>query len=180
MPKIIKVLNEFGPLLVFFIVYKYYDMIEATKALMAFSFITMGITYYYEKHIPKSQIIFLAILLVFGSMTVFTKDPTFIKIKPTIVYTLIAAILFVSLLMKKVILKDLLDKAIPLTDKGWNILTKRCAIFFFFLALCNEILWRNLSEELWVTFKVFGFTLMLVLFLVSHISFFTKHKRNTK
>jgi intracellular septation protein len=178
MHPLIKIIIDLGPLVGFFIAFKLYDIIEATKAIMLLSVIAAGISYYYEKNISKVQLSTLIILLFLGSITLFTQDSTYIKIKPTIIYSMLAVILLISLVFKKIILRDLFNKMLSLTDKGWIILSKRCIAFFLFLAVFNELLWRNLSEDLWVIFKAFGIPLFIILFVVGHLSFFKEHKND--
>jgi intracellular septation protein len=178
MPILMKYLTEFAPLLVFFIAYKYYndDIMIATKYLMGFSILSMGISYIYTRKIPKPLLYSTLILLVLGSITLITKDITFIKMKPTIIYIIFAAALFGGIYFNKIFLKSLLGQQFPLQDGAWIILSKRFGYFFIFLALLNEVIWRNLSESIWIKFKVFGIIPILIIFIVSQSSFFNKHK----
>ncbi len=179
MPALLKLIIEFGPLLVFFITYKLYDenLILATKYLMASSVITLAVTYCYEKKIPKPLLYSTIILLVCGSVTVITKDPTFIKIKLTIIYLLFAVILFGGLFAKKIILKNIFGSAIPLLDRAWITLSKRFGYLFVFIAILNEIIWRNFSDSFWLNFKVFGVLPIMLIFIVSQIAFLNKNKQ---
>ncbi len=176
MPPFIKAMNEFGPLLAFFVVYKFYGMIPATIVIVALSLITVAITYYYEKTVPAMPLFTAGLLLIFGSITIFTGDTTFIKIKPTIIYVLFAMILLFGLRFKKIFLKNILEKAFTLSDEDWIKFSKRWAYFFISLALLNEFIWRNFSEDLWVKFKVFGFLPLTIIFLLSQRAFFSKDK----
>lgn len=177
MPPFIKALNEFGPLIVFFVVYKFYGgIIPATMAIVVCSLISIAVIYYYERKIPAMPLFTAGILVVFGSITVFTGDSTFIKIKPTIIYLLFATILLFGLFYNKIFLKAVLEKAFTLSDEDWIRFSKRWAYFFIFLACLNEAIWRNFSEELWVKFKVFGFLPLTIAFLLSQRSFFSKNK----
>ena len=178
MPPFIKLAIEFGPLLAFFIIFKFYGMMNATVAIMIASLISVAFTYYYEKKIPTALRITTIVILVFGAMTLLTGDSTFIKIKPTIINILFGAILLGGLAFNKVFLKNLLGDKLPLTDQAWIIFSKRWAYFFFFLAIFNEIIWRNFSDELWVKFKVFGSLIFFVIFICSQIPFINKHKKD--
>ena len=105
------------------------------------------------------------IVLVFGGLTIWLKNDTFIKMKPTIIYLLFGGILSFGLLREKSYLKSLMGSALLLEDEGWFILTKRFVMLFIFLALLNEIVWRMLSTDYWITFKTFLFPLATFAFL---------------
>lgn len=96
------------------------------------------------------------ILLIFGGITVFSGNPTFIKIKPTILYLCFALILLYDLIAKKALLKHLFKSALEIEDKTYLTLSKQWLIFFVCCAILNEIIWRNFSEAAWVKFKTFG------------------------
>jgi intracellular septation protein len=169
-------LIEFAPLIAFFIVYKLYDMITATIVALILTVVGVVWVYYLDKKIPKVQLITAFILLILGSITVFTGNLSFIKMKPTIINLLFSSALFIGLIFKQALLKDIFAEKIPLTDQGWIIFSRRWAYFFLFLALFNEILWRNFSEELWVLFKVFGVLIFSAIFLLSQRKFLEEHK----
>jgi intracellular septation protein len=95
-------------------------------------------------------------VLVFGTLTLVLHDETFIKVKPTIVYGLFAAILGGGLLFGRSFIAILFDQVFNLTPKGWRILTARWALFFLGMAILNELIWRTQSTDFWVNFKVFG------------------------
>ena len=96
----------------------------------------------------------------------FFNDSTFIKLKPTIVYLLFSTLLFLGLILNKNFLKIYLSNLIKLNDTGWNILSKRWGIFFLLMAILNEIIWRNFSTDFWVSFKVFGFLPITIIFTI--------------
>ena len=181
MPAFLKLIIEFGPLLIFFIAYKIHDanLIIATKYLMAFSVLSVAITYYYEKKIPKPLLYSTIILLVCGSITVITNDPIFIKIKLTIIYLLFSIIIFGGLFANKIILKSIFGHTILLLDKAWIILSKRFGYLFVLIAILNEIIWRNFSESFWLNFKVFGVLPIMLIFIISQISFLNKNKQKS-
>lgn len=182
MPPILKFLLEFGPLLVFFGAYigYDYDMFIATKYLMAFSLISLAITYYYNKTIPKTLLYSTLTLLILGSITILTKNSSFIKMKPTILYLILACVLFAGLYYNRIFLKSILGKEFNLSEKAWIALSKRWGYFFVFLALLNEIIWRNFSEIFWVKFKVFGIIPILIIFTIMQIPFITKNNKEQK
>jgi intracellular septation protein len=97
-------------------------------------------------------------------MTLFLHDATFIKVKPTIIYALFGVVLVGGLVFNKPLLGIVFDSLFHLTDEGWRKLTLRWAIFFFALAVLNEIVWRNTSTDVWVSFKAFGVVPLTFLF----------------
>ena len=117
------------------------------------------------------------LITFFGSLTIYFNNPVFIYIKPTIINILFGlALLFGKYFTNEPILKKILGKSIILADEGWNILTKRWIIFFFSLALLNEIVWRTQSEEFWVNFKVWGLLPITFVFAAFQVSLITKYK----
>ena len=95
-------------------------------------------------------------VVAFGGLTLYLQDDTFIKVKPTIVNLLFAAILFGGLVADRPLLRHLFGGEFKLSDEGWRKLTFRWASFFVALAILNEFVWRTMSTDHWVTFKVFG------------------------
>ena len=161
---LIKSLIEIIPLILFFIANAKYGIIFATKTFVITTFIALIISYLYFKKISTPLLITSFLVLIFGGLTIFFKDPTFIKLKPTIVYFLFSLFLFVGLALKKNFLQIYLSNLIKINDTGWNILTKRWGIFFLLMALLNETIWRNFSTDFWVSFKVFGFLPLTIIF----------------
>jgi intracellular septation protein len=106
-------------------------------------------------------------VLVFGSLTFIFKDETFIKMKPTIVNALFGGALLGALAMGKPLLPIVLDSVLQLTEEGWRKLTLRWGLFFFFLAILNEVVWRTQTTDFWVSFKVFGTVPITLLFALS-------------
>ena len=161
---LIKSLIEIIPLILFFIANAKYGIIFATKTFVITTLIALIISYLYFKKISTPLLITTFLVLIFGGLTIFFKDPTFIKLKPTIVYFLFSLFLFLGLALKKNFLKIYLSSLIKLNNIGWNILTKRWGIFFLLMALLNETIWRNFSTDFWVSFKVFGFLPLTIIF----------------
>ena len=163
---LIKSLIEIIPLILFFIANAKYGIIFATKTFVITTLIALIISYLYFKKISTPLLITTFLVLIFGGLTIFFKDPTFIKLKPTIVYFLFSLFLFLGLALKKNFLQIYLSSLIKLNDTGWNILTKRWGIFFLLMALLNETIWRNFSTDFWVSFKVFGFLPLTIVFTI--------------
>jgi intracellular septation protein len=110
-----------------------------------------------------------AVVFVFGTLTLYLRDDTFIKLKPTIVYLAFAAFLGGGLLLRKPVLEILLGSVFNLTEPGWRKLTARWALFFIAMAVLNELVWRNVSTDTWVSFKAFGFLPLTFLFALSQM-----------
>ena len=164
---IVKLALELGPLALFFAVYSKLGIFAATGVLMAGVVITLGVSYAMLRRIPIMPLVTAAIVLIFGSLTLFFHDETLIKIKPTALYLLFAAALFVGLVLNKPILKILFDGALHVTEEGWRRLTWRWAFFFIALAVVNELVWRTQTTDLWVKFKTFGFLPLTLLFALA-------------
>jgi intracellular septation protein len=126
--------------------------------------VALAVSYVLTRHLPIMPVVTAIIVVVFGGLTLFLHDATFIKVKPTIIYALFGAVLLGGLFFGKPLLATVLDSMFELTDEGWRKLTLRWALFFFALAILNEIVWRNTSTNVWVDFKVFGVTPLTFLF----------------
>jgi intracellular septation protein len=167
---------ELGPLALFFIVYSRVGIFAATGILMASVLVTLGVSYAMLRRIPIMPLITAVIVLIFGSLTLILHDETLIKIKPTALYILFGAALFVGLWLNKPLLKILFDGALHVTDEGWRKLTWRWAFFFLALAVLNEIVWRTQTTDLWVKFKTFGFLPLTLLFALAQAPLIMKYE----
>ena len=173
---IVKFILELGPLALFFAVYSRLGIFAATGVLMAGVLVTLIVSYAMLKRIPIMPLVTAVIVLIFGSLTLIFHDETLIKIKPTALYVLFGAALFVGLWLKKPLLKILFDGALHVTEEGWRKLTWRWAFFFLGLAVLNEIIWRTQTTDLWVKFKTFGFLPLTLLFAVSQAPLIMKYE----
>jgi intracellular septation protein len=147
---------DLGPLVLFFFANERFGIFAATATFMVAVLAALAISYAMTRHIAIMPVVTAIIVVVFGGMTLFLHDATFIKVKPTIIYALFGAVLIGGLVFNKPLLGIVFDSLFHLTDEGWRKLTLRWAIFFFVLAVLNEIVWRNTSTNMWVDFKVFG------------------------
>ncbi len=173
-----KFLCDYLPLIVFILIYKLSNaanpLLPATLWLLVTSFVALIISYFLTKKIAKMPLISAAILGIFGGLTLLSGDEIFIKIKPTLINLIFAAILFYGYFSGRPLIKYLFADNIKIQDKAWLILSLRWALFFLFLAFLNEIIWRNFSTDFWVNFKVFGVFPLSMIFTLSQIPFMIK------
>jgi intracellular septation protein len=161
---LLKLVLDLGPLLLFFFANARFGIFAATATFMVAVIAALIVSYVITRHLPIMPVVTAVIVLVFGGLTLFLHDATFIKVKPTIIYAMFGAILLGGLLFNKPLLGVVFDSLFRLTDEGWRKLTWRWSIFFFALAALNEIVWRNTSTDVWVDFKVFGVIPLTFLF----------------
>lgn len=157
---------DFVPLIVFFIANKQVGIMGATQALLATTVITLAIAYMLTQKIAFMPLFTGVLLGIFGGLTIYFNDDTFIKMKPTIVSLLFAGALFASYIFKFPIIHRLMGGALKMTRNGWQKLTWQYGAFFVVMAGVNEIVWRTQSTDTWVNFKVFGFTAMTIIFFI--------------
>jgi len=170
-------LTELGPLLVFFLVNWFEGIYAATGAFMVAMVAAMAYSWHVSRHVAPMLWVSTVLVLVFGGMTLWLQDATFIKLKPTLVYTIFAVVLGVGLMTGRSFLRLLLGAAFPaMTDRGWQLLTRNWVIFFLAMAVVNEIVWRNTSTDLWVAFKTFGAIPLTLLFALSQTPVLLKHQ----
>ncbi|GAB1718010.1 MAG: intracellular septation protein A [Nitrobacter sp.] len=159
-----KLATELGPLLVFFAANAKFNLFVATAAFMVAIVAAMIASYIVTRHIPLMALVTGLVVLVFGTLTLVLHDETFIKVKPTIIYGLFASVLGGGLLFGRSFIAMMFDQVFNLTPKGWRVLTLRWALFFFGMAVLNEIIWRTQSTDFWVNFKVFGAVPLTMIF----------------
>jgi intracellular septation protein len=170
-----KLATELGPLMVFFIANAKFNLFVATGAFMVAVIAAMIASYAVTRHVPMMAIVTAVVVIVFGTLTLVLHDETFIKVKPTIVYTLFAAILGGGLLFGRSFIAVMFDQMFNLTPQGWRILTLRWSLWFLAMAVLNEIIWRTQSTDVWVTFKAFGMVPLTMLFAVTQMSLIKRH-----
>jgi intracellular septation protein len=160
---------EYGPIAAFIIAFYIGDLFTATASIMVASILAIILSYAVERRIPMMPLITAGIIGIFGGLTLWLQDETFIKMKPTIIQLFIATILIGGLKLNRLMLKSLLKSGLHMTDEGWRVLTVRFALFFLLSAIINEVVWRTQSTELWVNFKVFGLTGLTVIFFITQL-----------
>ena len=161
---LLKLVLDLGPLALFFFANTRYGIFAATATFMAAVVVALAVSYAMTGHLPIMPVVTAVIVVVFGGLTLILHDATFIKVKPTIIYALFGAVLLGGLFFNKPLLGVVFDSLFHLTEEGWRKLTWRWALYFFVLAVLNEIVWRNFSTNVWVDFKVFGVTPLTFVF----------------
>ena len=164
-----KLATELGPLLVFFGVNARFQLFAATAAFMVAIVAAMIASYVETRHVPVMALVTGIIVLVFGTLTLVLHDETFIKVKPTIIYGLFAAVLGGGLLFGRSFIAVMFDQMFNLTPRGWRILTMRWTLFFLAMALLNEAIWRTQSTDFWVAFKAFGVIPLTMIFAITQM-----------
>jgi intracellular septation protein len=159
---LLKLALDIGPLLLFVAAIVRFDIFVATATFMVAIVIALGVSYALTRRLPIMPVITTVIVLVFGSLTLFLHDNTFIKIKPTIIYALFGSVLIGGLIFDRPLLATVLDSSFHLTEEGWRKLTLRWAGFFFALAVLNEIVWRTQSDATWGYFKLMTLVLTFI------------------
>lgn len=199
---LLKFVLEVGPLLIFFATFRYgRELIEmpaihgllapvtgaaalagqggplfvATAAFMAAILASLAASWWLTRHLPRMALVTAVVVAVFGGLTLWLQDQTFIKMKPSIVSLVFAAMLGAGLLRRRLLLKDLMGEAMPLDDAGWLIFTRRWIAFFVLMALLNELIWRTQSTDTWVAFKTFGYLPLTFVFMAFQFPLLKRH-----
>ena len=156
----IKMLVEFGPLVLFFIINARFGIMYGTATLVVATVLALGYAWMVSRKIPKIPAFSCIAVVFFGALTLFFNDETFIKIKPTVVSLMIAAVLLGGMVLGRNPLKALMGEtmSMSMSDRDWRQLTAIWIVMFATIAAANEWAWRNLSTDGWVSFKVFGLT----------------------
>lgn len=175
-------LIDFAPLLIFFVVNfvvggdQLSRVVAATAAFMLATAIAMGVSRWKTGTISPMLWMSGALVLVFGGLTIYFHDETFIKIKPTIIYLMFSSVLFFGLATGRPLLQQLLETAYPgLSAKGWRQLTINWSIFFLVQAALNELVWRNASWDFWVAYKLWGAVPLTILFALANMPMLMRH-----
>lgn len=187
---LLKMVLELGPLLVFFFANARGEWLArqfpvltefggpifiATGLFMIATAIALTVSWLLTRRLPLMPLVSGIVVFVFGALTLWLQNDTFIKMKPTIVNTLFGAILLGGLLFGQSLLGYVFNSAFRLTDEGWRKLTLRWGVFFLFLAVLNEVVWRLFSTDTWVAFKVWGTMPITVLFTMAQMPLIMKH-----
>lgn len=187
---LLKFILEFGPLVLFFVLYtrwkddtfeimgtSYEGFIIVTAVFVPVILATTLISWLVTGTLSRMQIFSAILVVVFGSMSVFFNDKSFIKLKPTLLYVFFGGSLAVGLMQGKSYMQGLMGSVFPLNDQGWMILTKRVMWFFLTLAVANELVWRltTYNDDIWVNFKTFGMPVLTFAFFILQGDLFKKY-----
>jgi intracellular septation protein len=176
-----RLLVDFGPLVVFFVTYKFagaglHAILTATLAFMAAIIISTLAALITFRRVTPMLLLSTVLILSFGAITLWLRDPKFIQMKPTIYYVLLAGLLFIGLWRRKPLLRWLFGPVFPgLTDEGWLKLSRNWALFFVALAIANEMLRAWVDFDTWLTLKVWGVTLVSFIFAIANMPMLLRH-----
>lgn len=167
---------DYGPLVVFFIAYKIWGIFAGTAVFMMAIAVAVAIAKWKLNRISPMMWMSAILVIVFGGLTIYLRDPKFIQIKPTIIYLILSGMLFVGLARGKSLLKYVLEHGYAgLSDDGWRLLSRNWAWFFAVMALANEVLRQGLTFDTWLTVKVWGVTLLSIVFAAANVPMLMKH-----
>lgn len=173
---------DFGPLLVFFVAYKWLQRSRPDEAMLMAAGIFAGVAVIalavsWLRHRTVSGILIFStfVIVATAALAIFFDDKRIFFIKPTFMNTLFGVAILAGVAFKKNILELILGGAFTMEMSKWNVLAVRWAIFFFAMAALNEVIWRNFSEDFWATFKVFGFMPITIIFTLTQLPFIQKH-----
>lgn len=183
--QLLKLLVELGPLVVFFLVNSQAGRFLAdpksaifwgTGAFMVATIAALVASRMLFGRVPVMPLISGFFVVVFGGLTLILQDELFIKMKPTIVNAIFGLVLLAGLAYGRPLLKYLFGEVFRLTEAGWKLLTLRWAVFFFVLAVLNEVVWRGFSTDFWIAFKVFGIMPLTMVFAVMQFGLLKRHE----
>jgi intracellular septation protein len=171
----LKLALELGPLVLFFVGNARWGIFTATAVFMVAILVALAVSYALTRRLPVMAVVSGVIVTVFGGLTLALQDETFIKMKPTIIYALFGVTLLAGLYFRKPLLEIVFDSVFNLTDEGWRKLTLRWSLFFIFMAVLNEAIWRTQSTDFWVSFKLFGAVPLTFLFAALQYPLLMRH-----
>ncbi|HVX73953.1 MAG TPA: septation protein A [Devosia sp.] len=174
-PQLIKMALELGPLVVFFIVNARADIFVGTAWFMGAMVLSLALSWLLLKRVALMPLVTGVVVLVFGGLTLWLHDDTFIKMKPTVINSLFGAVLLGGMAFRLSLLKYVFGDVYKLRPEGWTILTLRWGLFFFFLAVLNEVVWRTQSTDFWVAFKVWATMPLTIVFAALQVPVLTKY-----
>lgn len=189
LPPLLKLALKIGPIAVFFLAYRWapvpeglsvterqlQQVIFSTQVFIPTILASLGVSWLLTRHLPRMAVITAIVVVVFGGLTLILRDDTFVKMKPTILYGIFAAILGFGLLRGQSYLRYLMDEILPMAQEGWMTFTRRFVIFYLCLAVLNEIVWRGWGTDTWVNFRTFVLPLANVAFIMAQIPLFQRH-----
>ena len=175
MPPLLKLATEVGPLAAFFLANAWGGIFWATGVYMVAAAAALAVSWALTRRIAIVPIVTLGFVVAFGGLTLILADEVFIKVKVSIINAMFGAILLAGLALGRPLLKLALGEALNLDPEGWRKLTVRWALFFFAMAGLNEFVWRSVSTDAWVNFKVFGLLPLAIVFALAQIRLMQRH-----
>jgi intracellular septation protein len=172
----LKLVLEMGPLVLFFFTNWKFGIFPATGVLMAGVVVALIASWVLTRHLPIMPVVTAVAVVFFGALTFFFHDELFIKLKPTIVNTIFGTVLLGGLAMGRPLLPVVLDSVLQLTEEGWRKLTFRWGLFFYLLAIVNEVVWRTQTTDFWVSFKALGSMPLTIVFALAQVPLIMKHE----
>ena len=175
-PAWLKSATDYGPLAIFFGVYLIWGLMPATGALIGATVVALAASLIIARRVPILAVITAVVVSIFGGLTLWFDDDTFIKMKPTIVQAILGVILLGGLAFGRPLLKPVMGTAWNMDEAGWRKLSLRFALFFIAMAVLNEIVWRTQSTDFWVNFKVLGILGLTMAFSLAQMPLLNKHR----
>jgi intracellular septation protein len=175
-PQLRRLLLDLGPLLLFFAAFKLSDFFTATAVFMVAILAALAIGYALERKLSPMPLFTAAMVLVFGGLTLYLKNETFLKVKLTVIYGIFGVVLLAGLAFNRLFIKYVFASAFEVDEQGWKKLTWRWGLFFLAIAALNEVVWRSTSTATWVSFKVWGVIPLLFLFALAQTPLLMKHQ----
>ena len=175
MPPLLKLATEVGPLAAFFAANAWGGIFWATGVYMVAAAVALAVSWVMTRRIAILPIVALGFVVAFGGLTLILADEVFIKMKVSIINALFGAILLTGLVLDRPLLKLVFGEAVNMDREGWRKLTIRWALFFFAVAGLNEVVWRSVTTDAWVNFKVFGILPLTLVFAVAQIRLMQRH-----
>jgi len=174
---------DYGPLIVFFLVYRWFSpaekgdsigevlaIVKGTVAFILAALVALGVSKWKLGHVTPMLMLSTALIVFFGGLTVLFQDPVFVQVKPTIIYAVFAAGLLIGYWRGKALLKTLLGAAFEgLSDRGWMKLSRNWGIYFVALGILNEVLRNVLSFDGWLETKFYVFLPLSFLFTFTQL-----------
>ena len=186
---LVKLALEVGPIAVFFLAYRLAPVPEgletadrqleqilfATAVFVPTILIALAASWWLTGKLPRMAVITAVVVTIFGGLTLVLRDDTFVKMKPTILYTLFAGILGFGLMRGQSYLKYLMDELIPMRHEGWIKFTHRFIVFYLLLAALNEVVWRLYGTDTWVNFRTFILPAANFAFIMAQVPLFQRY-----
>jgi intracellular septation protein len=170
-----KLLIEMGPLVVFFAGNWLGGIFVGTAVFMVATVVALAVSWGLTRKIAMVPLVSAVFVALFGALTLWLHSELFIKVKVTLINALFGAVLLGGVAFGRHYLKLIMGEAMKLPEQAWRTLSIRWGLFFFAMAVLNEIIWRTQSTDFWVNFKVFGLLPLTLIFALANAPFMAKH-----